>query len=156
MAAFWRRESDQMAKRCWQCGAKLPSTGNLCGRCGATRVKEERVSQLAIPANGWYAPPDLNIVPRRYSSHQTRTDTAVDSNDATSAQTPEEETDQRVYTPPIFDAEVYASAPTRPVSLPKEYTGHVYTPPENLYDVPESAQADDGEPNDDWLARFQG
>ena len=112
------------------------------------------MSQLAIPANGWYAPPDLNVIPKRFSSRQTRTDTAADS-DAPAPPTASDE-EQHVYTPPIFDAEVYASSPKRAISLPKESGGQIYTPPANLYDVPEFALTDSEEPDDGWLARFQG
>jgi hypothetical protein len=153
MAAFWRREADQMAKRCWQCDAKLPSTGSLCARCGATRVQEERVPNLAIPANGWYAPPDVTDVPKRYASRQTRTDTTA--SDAPPATGGADAQEQSIYTPPVFDAEVYASRPVRGLTTPKEYDGRMYTPPPDLYDVPEYAGTKSEEPDATWLSRFQ-
>jgi hypothetical protein len=153
MAAFWRREADQMAKRCWQCDAKLPNTGTLCGRCGATRVHEERVPNLAIPANGWYAPPDVTDVPKRYASRQTRTDTTA--SDASPVTGGEETQEQRIYTPPVFDAEVYASRPVRALTTPKEYDGRIYTPPPDLYDAQEYAGTENEEPDATWLSRFQ-
>ena len=154
MAAFWRRDSDQVVQRCWHCNAKLPSTGNLCGRCGATRVHEQHAQRLAIPANGWYSPPDITDVPKRYTSRQTRTDTAVERASASRTLTDPRDAETYVYTPPVFDAEVYAQPVTRPAHQPKEYTGQVYTPPETLYDVPEYTAGEREEPDTSWLARF--
>ena len=154
MAAFWRRESDQVTKRCWQCDAKLPSTGTLCARCGATRVREEQKPHLAIPANGWYAPPDINDVPKRYSNKPTRTDTAAKSPSTSSSA--EQETGDYIYTPPIFEPEVYTQPTARTFTQRAVSSGPVYRPPESLYDVQDySVTARDDQPDDSWLARFQ-
>ncbi|MGH2484530.1 MAG: hypothetical protein ACRDHE_00825 [Ktedonobacterales bacterium] len=117
-------------------------------------MRDDRVPNLAIPANGWFAPPDITDLPKRYASRQTRTDTTASA--ATPAPSDVDSPDQRIYTPPVFDAEVYASRPVRALTAPNEYDGRMYTPPTDLYDVPEYAGTESEEPDDTWLSRFQG
>jgi hypothetical protein len=43
----------------------------------------------------------------------------------------------------------------RGLTTPKEYDGRIYTPPPDLYDVPEYAGTKSEEPDATWLSRFQ-
>lgn len=66
------RALHKLAEFCWQCGSRVRGEGSICTNCGAVRVPEERMPSLAIPANGWYAPPEPFDVPKRYRNTASR------------------------------------------------------------------------------------
>lgn len=70
---LWNGQSEKKpAEFCWKCGSRVRGEQHICMNCGAVRVAEERMPQLAIPANGWYEEPGAFEVPKRYKSSASR------------------------------------------------------------------------------------
>lgn len=133
MASWGKRTMRELAGTCWQCNARLPKEGVMCPRCGAARAMQEALPNLASPQNGWVTPPDMFDVPKRYRNRQA----AEVTDEATATATPAEDTKvEHVYTPPIFDVEVYQAAPPARTYEPRIVNDEPgYMPPIEVYDL---------------------